>query len=192
MLKFKAGKRRKQWSKNVVAIGLASGFLEPLESTSIHLIQLAIGYLVRFFPDQEFDPANKIEFNRIMALEYERIRDFLILHYHATERDDTEFWNYCRTMSIPDSLAYRMQIFRHRGLVPNYREGMFLDASWLAVYFGQRIQPRGFDPLSLRQSDTELARRLDALSSNYRRAVATMPLHSDFLEQLLGAPTEQQ
>jgi tryptophan halogenase len=184
LLEFQAGKRYKQWSGNVVAIGLASGFLEPLESTSIHLIQLAIGYLVDLFPDRAFDPMNEVEFNRIMSLEYERIRDFLILHYHATERDDTPFWNYCRSMDIPDSLAYRMELFRERGLVPNYREGMFLDASWLAVYFGQHVVPRHHDPASDRVPEDELSRFLADMDSAYRSAVDAMPAHEDFLRQI--------
>jgi len=188
LLKFRAGKRRKQWSRNVVAIGLSSGFLEPLESTSIHLIQLAAGYLIDLFPDRDFDPMNEIEFNRIMALEYERIRDFLILHYHATERTDTPFWNDCRTMQVPDSLAYRIELFRERGLVPPYREGMFLDASWLAVYLGQRVIPRQYDPSSDRVPDAELARKLAGLRETCRRAAESLPPHEDFLRRLGAAP----
>jgi tryptophan halogenase len=186
LLRFRAGKRRKQWSRNVVSIGLASGFLEPLESTSIHLIQLGIGYLLDMFPDRGFDPVNETEFNRIMSLEYERIRDFLILHYHATERDDTPFWNYCRTMDIPDSLAYRMQLFRERGVVPHYREGMFLDASWLAVYFGQNVMPRHYDPRSDRLGSQELSAQLARLSGEYAEAVNSMPAHGTFLRQSGG------
>jgi tryptophan halogenase len=191
LLRFKAGKRRKQWSHNVVAIGLASGFLEPLESTSIHLIQLAVGYLLELFPSDPHEPMNATEFNRIMAIEYERIRDFLVLHYHATQRDDTEFWNYCRTMQIPDSLAYRMRLFRERGLVPNYREGMFLDASWLAVYFGQNIVPASYDPLSQRVPDAELHEQLEALQRDYRSAASSMPGHADFLAHL-GASAQAE
>lgn len=183
-LRFTAGKRRMQWSKNVVAIGLAAGFLEPLESTSIHLIQLAIGYLVDLFPGPDFDPMNETEFNRIMALEYERIRDFLILHYHATERDDTPFWDYCRTMAIPDSLAYRMELFRQRGVVPHYREGMFLDASWLAVYLGQNVIPRHYDPACDRLGEEELAAQLDRIRRDYAHAIGGMPLHAAFLRQI--------
>jgi tryptophan halogenase len=183
-LRFTTGKRRKQWSRNVVSIGLASGFLEPLESTSIHLIQLAIGYLVDLFPDRKFDPMNATEFNRIMALEYERIRDFIILHYHATLRDDTPFWNYCRTMRIPDSLAYRMELFRERGVVAQYREGMFLDASWLAVFFGQGIHPRHYDPSSDRVTQSELAAHLNSIDTEYAAAIQRMPAHESFLRQI--------
>jgi len=185
-LRFTTGKRRKQWSRNVVAIGLASGFLEPLESTSIHLIQLAIGYLVDLFPRRPFDPMNEIEFNRIMALEYERIRDFIILHYHATERDDTPFWDYCRTMSVPDSLKERMQLFIERGVVPHYREGMFLDASWLAVYFGQNVIPRHYDPSCNRLEQEQLTSFMDGVQQEYSGAVSHMPTHEASL-RLSGA-----
>jgi tryptophan halogenase len=182
-LRFTTGKRRKQWSRNVVSIGLASGFLEPLESTSIHLIQLAIGYLVDLFPDRKFDPMNATEFNRIMALEYERIRDFIILHYHATLRDDTPFWDYCRTMQIPDSLAYRIELFRERGVVAQYREGMFLDASWLAVFFGQGIHPRHYDPSANRVERAALAAHFAGIDDEYTGAIDSMPTHEAFLEQ---------
>lgn len=186
-LRFLAGRREIQWSKNVVAIGLSSGFLEPLESTSIHLIQLAIGYLLDLFPRDPTDPMHAREFNRIMGLEYERIRDFLILHYHATQRDDSEFWNYCRTMEIPDSLAYRMELFRERGIVPSYREGMFLDASWLAVFFGQNVFPRAEDPRAAALPAEELDATMVGLRKAYARALASMPSHSSVLASMLPA-----
>jgi tryptophan halogenase len=188
-LAFTAGKRRRQWSHNVVAIGLSAGFLEPLESTSIHLIQLAIGYLVELFPHRELDPMSATEFNRIMSLEYERIRDFIILHYHATERDDTEFWSYCRSMSVPDTLAHRMELFRERGVVARYREGMFLDPSWHAVLVGQKVLPRAWDPCADACAEADLAAHLERLNAGYARALETMPPHAAFLERI-GATTE--
>jgi tryptophan 7-halogenase len=183
-LRFVTGKRRKQWSKNVVAIGLSAGFLEPLESTSIHLIQLAIGRLLDFFPDQRWDPMLANEYNRLMDLEYERVRDFLILHYHATERDDTPFWNYVRTMPIPDSLAHKMETFRERGVVVNYRDGMFLDASWIAVYLGQRVIPQHNDPLGLKISEPDLEARLAQIRDDCQIAVQGMPTHADYIRQI--------
>jgi len=183
-LRFQTGKRRRQWDKNVVAIGLSAGFLEPLESTSIHLIQLAIGRLLDFFPDKGFDPITAGEYNRLMDLEYARVRDFLILHYHATERDDTPFWNYVRTMPIPDSLAEKMATFRARGVVVNYRDGMFLDASWLAVYLGQRVFPQHPDPRTDTLSDAERVKQLGALQSNIAFAAKSLPMQLDFLKQI--------
>jgi tryptophan 7-halogenase len=183
-LRFVTGKRRKQWSKNVVAIGLSAGFLEPLESTSIHLIQLAIGRLLDFFPDTGWDPMLASEYNRLMDLEYERVRDFLILHYHATERDDTPFWNYVRTMPIPDSLAHKMETFRERGVVVNYRDGMFLDASWIAVYLGQRVVPEHPDPRSFAIDDVSLAARLGVIAERSRKAAISLPTHADFIKRI--------
>jgi tryptophan 7-halogenase len=183
-LRFKTGKRRKQWSKNVVAIGLSAGFLEPLESTSIHLIQLAIGRLLDFFPDRNWDPVAETEYNRLMDLEYERVRDFLILHYHATERDDTPFWTYVRNMPIPDSLTHKMTAFRERGLVVNYRDGMFLDASWIAVYLGQGVVPRRSDPLGLTLTDDDVAAQLGKLKADLLVAAASLPNHGDFIRQI--------
>jgi tryptophan 7-halogenase len=183
-LRFVTGKRRKQWNKNVVAIGLSAGFLEPLESTSIHLIQLAIGRLLDFFPDKGWDPMLATEYNRLMDLEYERVRDFLILHYHATERDDTPFWNYVRTMPIPDSLAHKMETFRERGVVVNYRDGMFLDASWIAVYLGQRVMPQYDDPLGMAISESDIKARLDAIRDDCQIAAHSIPAHADFIRQI--------
>ena len=183
-LRFITGKRRKQWSKNVVAIGLSAGFLEPLESTSIHLIQLAIGRLLDFFPDQNWDPMLASEYNRLMDLEYERVRDFLILHYHATQRDDTPFWNYVRNMPIPDSLAHKMETFRERGVVVNYRDGMFLDASWIAVYLGQRVLPEHVDPRSYVMDDDALAAKLAMIARDSQHAVSSLPAHADFIQRI--------
>jgi tryptophan halogenase len=183
-LRFKAGKRRRQWHKNVVAIGLAAGFLEPLESTSIHLIQLAIGRLLDFFPDTAWDARQTAEFNRLMDLEYERVRDFLILHYHATERDDSPFWNHVRTMQIPRSLAEKMALFRERGEVVNYRDGMFLDASWIAVYSGQRVLPECADPRAARIDSGRLKARVEQLRRDCEAAAAGLPDHRAFIRQI--------
>ncbi len=183
-LRFKTGKRKVQWAKNVVAIGLSAGFLEPLESTSIHLIQLAIGRLLDLFPDADWDPMLATEYNRLMDLEYERVRDFLILHYHATERTDTPFWNYVRTMPIPDSLRHKMEMFRQRGVVVNYRDGMFLDASWIAVYLGQGVVPHHDDPLGLAVTDDALTQKLKRLKLDCHHAASTLPSHQDFIRQI--------
>ncbi|MFN3424734.1 MAG: tryptophan halogenase family protein [Novosphingobium meiothermophilum] len=185
-LRFLTGKRHRQWNRNVVAIGLSAGFLEPLESTSIHLIQLGIGFLMDLFPTREWDPMLAREYNRLMDLEYERVRDFLILHYHATERADTPFWNYVRTMPVPDSLAERMTAFRERGIVVNYRDGMFLDASWVAVYAGQGIVPRRSDPRAEGLSDAGLFIKLASLREDYARMAGELPQQARFLE-MIGA-----
>ncbi|MDP3404169.1 MAG: tryptophan 7-halogenase [Brevundimonas sp.] len=187
LLRFTTGRRRRQWLGNCVAIGLSSGFLEPLESTSIHLIQAAITTLVELFPDTGFDPADADEFNRVMDLEYDRIRDFLVLHYNATERDDTPFWDHCRTMAVPDSLAEKMALFRERGVVARYRDGLFLEPSWLAVYFGQRMEPNAWDPLSDRAPDGPLAETLETLRTSIQREAAAMPLHEAFVRACCAA-----
>ncbi|MFL6575026.1 MAG: tryptophan halogenase family protein [Povalibacter sp.] len=187
VLRFTTGKRARTWNKNCVAIGLAGGFLEPLESTSIHLIQLAITYLLELFPDRTFDRANIDEYNRIMDVEYERIRDFIILHYHATERADTPFWDYCRTMSIPESLEYKMELFRERGHVVKYKDGFFLEPSWLAVYLGQRVVPKRYDPLAHQMDFDQLKNQLATLRRNVARAVESMPTHGDFIRRYCAA-----
>ena len=188
-LRFEAGKRRQQWSGNAVAIGLSAGFLEPLESTSIHLIQLAISRLLELLPSGPVDPGAQAEFNRSMDLEYERIRDFLILHYCATERDDTPFWDYCRTMDLPDSLAFKIELFRKRGVVVNLRHGMFLEPSWIAVYLGQRVTPGTYTPTADAISSDELRGQLAAMADACRQAADSLPSHGEFLEQI-GASAE--
>jgi tryptophan halogenase len=186
-LRFTAGRRRKTWNRNCVAIGLAGGFLEPLESTSIHLIQVAITTLIDYLTDPpaadgvNFDPRTVEAFNRWIEMEYDRVRDFLILHYHATERDDSPIWNYCRTMDVPDSLKHKMELFRHRARVVTYKDGLFLEPSWLAVYFGQRVMPSGYDPLADAVDGTALARKMQQVREQINAAAVRMPTHEAFL-----------
>jgi len=180
-LRFTGGLRNKSWIKNCVSVGLACGFIEPLESTSIYLTQQGITALMELFPDKDFDPAGIAEFNRIMDLEYERVRDFVILHYHATERTDTEMWNYVRTMPIPDTLAYKMELWRERGHVVQYKDGMFLDPSWHAVYLGQRVKPRRYDPRVDHFEVDEVRRYLTALRETIAKAADSMGSHQSFL-----------
>jgi tryptophan halogenase len=177
VLRFKAGRRERSWVGNVVAVGLASGFLEPLESTSIYLIQAAITVLVELFPERAVSPVLRGEFNRLIDLEYDRIRDFLILHYHATERTDSEFWNYVRTMEVPDTLKEKMELFRRRGRVVKYREGVFLDASWIAVYLGQRVIPEGHDVRADAPPTEALLRAMKTFRQEVLATAEAMPDH---------------
>jgi tryptophan halogenase len=188
ILRFKAGRRARSWVNNVVAVGLASGFLEPLESTSLYLVQQAITALIELFPEKRIAPVDRDEFNRLINMEYDRVRDFLILHYHATERDDSPFWNHVRTMPIPDSLAEKMALFRRRGRIVKYREGAFLDASWVSVYLGQRIVPTGTDPRAAAPSIDSLIAGLDRLRGEIATAVGTMPEHAAFLSGYCRMP----
>ena len=183
LLRFKAGRRRRSWVGNCVAIGLASGFLEPLESTSIYLVQQAITTLIELFPSRRMEASDRDEFNRIIDLEYDRIRDFLILHYHATSRDDSPFWNYVRTMPIPDSLAEKLELWRRRGRVVKYREGVFLDASWIAVYLGQGVLPEAWDPRADVARTHDLLHAVAALRAEIAADVALRPDHRTFLER---------
>jgi tryptophan halogenase len=186
-LRFVTGRRKTQWLKNVVAIGLSSGFLEPLESTSIHLIQVAITTLLELFPHRGFDPADQDEYNRVMDLEFERIRDFLVLHYHANQRDDSDFWNDRRAAPIPGSLAEKMALFRERGTVVCYKDGFFKEPSWLAVYLGQNIMPAGHDPLVEAVDPAQAARVMTELKAAVARTVEAMPEHETFLRSVADA-----
>jgi tryptophan halogenase len=187
-LRFTAGRRRKTWNRNCVAIGLSGGFLEPLESTSIHLIQVAITTLIDYLTDKpDFDPRIVDAYNRWIEMEYDRVRDFLILHYHATERDDAPIWNYCRNMEVPDSLKHKMELFRERARVVTYKDGLFLEPSWLAVYFGQRVMPRAHDPLADSIDAAELSRNLQAVRERVQLAAIKMTSHEEFLLQYCPA-----
>lgn len=183
VLKFKAGRRARSWVRNCVAVGLASGFLEPLESTSIYLIQQAITYLVELFPQRQVSPLERDEFNRLIDMEYDRIRDFLILHYHATERTGMPFWDHVRTMKVPDTLHEKIELFRRRGRVAKYRQGVFLDASWVAVYIGQGVMPQGYDLRADLPSADALARGLEALRQEIRAKASAMADHRSFIER---------
>ena len=190
-LRFVTGRRRKSWNKNVVAVGLSSGFLEPLESTSIYLIQIGITQLIDYLTEDTFDPRVVDAYNRWMEMEYDRVRDFLILHYHAIERDDAPIWSYCRNMSIPDTLAHRLELFRHRGRLITYKDGLFLEPSWVAVYLGQRVMPRGYDPLVDTLDPTEVDRHLESMRRQIADTVVRMPAHDLFLSKYgPAAPAE--
>jgi tryptophan 7-halogenase len=187
LLKFTTGRRKKFWNKNCVALGLASGFMEPLESTSIHLVQSGVSRLLALFPDRYFAAADADEYNKQMSMEYDRIRDFLILHYKATERDDTPFWNYCRNMAIPDSLAHKIALFEANGRIHREAEDLFAETSWLQVMTGQRIAARGHHPMADVISDAQLAEFLASIRQIIGAWVGRMPTHEDFIARNCAA-----
>lgn len=180
-LKFTTGRRDKFWHKNCVALGLSSGFLEPLESTSIHLIQSNVSKLIELFPDKSFDPVNEAEYNRQVSHEYELIRDFLILHYHRTDREDSEFWRYCKNMSVPESLTQKMALFEGNGLLYKDAEDLFRESSWVQVMVGQGLMPRSFHAMANRLSSDQLERFLTDVQVLIDRATAELPQHADFI-----------
>jgi tryptophan 7-halogenase len=190
LIRFTTGRRKAFWHKNCVAIGLASGFLEPLESTSIMLIQNGIARLQYLFPDTGFDQADIDAYNRAMTREYEEIRDFLILHYHAGQRDDSEFWRYCTSMSVPDSLQHRLELFRSRGRIPEERGEQFRLHSWLAVMWGQGVRPRSPDPLTLSLDGDSLSRWLGDTRDVIAKCCDIMPTHEDFILSNCAAPIQ--
>ncbi|GAB2526800.1 tryptophan halogenase family protein [Microbulbifer agarilyticus] len=185
LIRFQTGRRRKQWNKNCLAVGLSSGFLEPLESTSIHLIQQNIMRFLRLFPAREISPVEVDEFNRQADFEMERIRDFIILHYKVTEREDTEFWRYCRHMPVPDTLATKIDMFRETGHV--YREGneLFVD-SWQQVMLGQGLMPKRYHPLVDSMSEKELEEFIGQIKSSVDTSVARLKNHEVYLREILA------
>ncbi|WP_040308466.1 tryptophan halogenase family protein [Asticcacaulis biprosthecium] len=180
-LSFVTGHRRKMWSKNVVALGLASGFLEPLESTSIHLVQSALAKLMAFFPRDGFDPDVEDHFNTVMCGEYANVRDFLIAHYKVTDREDTPFWAYCKHMSVPDSLTQRLAIFERGGMYVEPPYELFREASWFAVLTGQGIRPRSWHPVADMMTDAELTHHTAQIRDLVASTAARLPPHETFI-----------
>ncbi|MGN6268483.1 MAG: tryptophan halogenase family protein [Sphingomonas sp.] len=175
LIRFTPGRRRRSWDKNVVAIGLSSGFLEPLESTSIHSIQSNIAKLLALFPRQSCDPLLATQFNRIVAEEMEGIRDFLILHYAMTAGRNEPIWRDCQEVTLPDTLVYRLDQFRHSGRIMLSSDELFRDASWFAVMTGQGIEPKSFTPMIEGMSDADNARLLDSVRDAIAKTSESLP-----------------
>jgi tryptophan halogenase len=191
-LRFEAGRRERLWEKNCVAIGLSGGFIEPLESTSIHLIQSGIFKLMSLFPDRGFDQREIDEYNAMLVQEYERIRDFIILHYAATERDDSEFWNHCRTMDLPDTLTDRIELWMGKGRVFRNPLDLFTEDSWIAVLLGQRKFPQSHDPLARALGSEESTRFLASIRDIIRKTAEAMPQHQEFIDRYCRAASADE
>ncbi len=184
LLRFRAGRRRSAWVGNCLALGLAAGFLEPLESTSIHFVQTGLARLFSLFPDRNFDPAVSGEYNRLTALEYERARDFLILHYAASNRDDTPFWRHCRAMTVPETLAYKRELFTRTSRIALLEEETFQPSSWLALYTGLGIWPERHEPVVDIFASTELIARHEAMRGAIRSAVEMLPAYATHIGEV--------
>ncbi|WP_336511959.1 tryptophan halogenase family protein [Sphingomonas arenae] len=193
LIRFTTGRRRKQWNRNVVALGLASGFLEPLESTSIHLVQAGISKLLAMLPDRGFNPVLEAEYNRLTARQFEQVRDFIILHYKANDRRDTAFWRDAAAMEVPDSLATKMALFAENGRLFRHEDELFSEASWLAVFLGQGIQPERWDPLvDAAGNPEEIRQTLLRMAAFMRHAAEAMPTHRQFIDQHCRAAPAQR
>jgi tryptophan halogenase len=187
LIRFRAGTRKQAWNRNVVAIGLSSGFLEPLESTGIFLIQSAVMRLLNLFPQKDFSQALIDRYNAQSRFEIERIRDFLILHFHATERDDTPFWNYCRTMEIPETLRSTMALFKESGQFIRNADELFGLVSWVQVMLGQGIMPKHYHPIADQMPEKELHYLIAHVQQVIATCVDAMPPHQDFIDRYCKA-----
>ena len=188
LLKFATGRRRNSWVGNVVAMGLSAGFLEPLESTSIHLVQASLERLVDFFPTRHMDPVLRDRFNRDTRIEWERVRDFIIAHYHLTEREDSPFWRHTASMSVPDSLAEVLELWRERAILGVEGNHLFQLGSWSSVLIGQRCLPRGVHALTDRADTAYVANELRAIAGEVEAASARLPKHAEFIARHCAAP----
>jgi glycine/D-amino acid oxidase-like deaminating enzyme len=186
-LRFTTGRRKDGWVRNVVAIGLAGGFLEPLESTSIQLIMDGVGRLIQFFPDRRFKPRLAAEFNRLMARQYESIRDFIVLHYKLTERRDGELWRYCAAMPIPDTLAHQIELFRESGRVAIFDPDGFAEPSWVSLFLGLGLRPAGHDPFVDHIDPQALLQHFARLRQAIQHTVGGMPVHADYIARHVKA-----
>lgn len=188
-IKFKTGCREQFWSKNCIAIGLSGGFLEPLESTSLYLIQEGISKFISLFPSAGIPNIVREEYNRQISQKFDQVRDFIILHYKATEREDSPFWNYCRTMDIPDSLQWKMDLFAEAGRIFRYEEELFSIASWTAVMLGQNLIPRSTDPIVSTLRSADIKHSLASMRSAMQQGAQRMPTHADFIQKYAPAAT---
>ena len=186
-LRFKTGMRKQAWKGNVIALGLSSGFLEPLESTSIHLIQDGIAKLLSHFPNADFDPTNIEAYNRRMRFDYERIRDFIILHYHANQRSDSPFWIRCREMAIPDSLQEKLDLFRATGRLFRENEELFVEIGWFQVLTGQNILPESYHPMADKLTGEQLAGFFADIGKIISNTANRLPPHDEFIAQNCAA-----
>ncbi|WP_409431969.1 tryptophan halogenase family protein [Litorimonas sp. RW-G-Af-16] len=187
LLKFTTGRRETFWHKNCLALGLSSGFMEPLESTSIHLIQANISKFIELFPNRAFSDANTQEYNRLIIKEFDLIRDFLILHYHRTDRTDTEFWNYVRTMDVPDSLKAKMDMFAETALIYKDPDDLFGQASWLQVMAGQGLVPQNFHARASLLGEAQLNELLGNVERIIDQAVEKVGSHQDYIDAYCSA-----
>ena len=186
-LKFVTGRRKQAWHKNVVAVGLASGFLEPLESTSIHMIQSAIQRIIDFFPDQGFSASDIAEYNRQTRFETERIRDFIILHYHLNQRDEP-FWRACAAMEIPETLRHKIELYRAHGRLLRVDNELFTEDGWLQVFTGQNLFPERYHPLVDLQPEAEIRNYLQSVKTVVGKCVEVMPDHAAYIAQHCASP----
>lgn len=185
-LRFVTGRRKKFWNANCVAIGLSAGFLEPLESTSIHLIQSGVSKLLALFPNQDFNPIERDEYNRLLSVGYQHTRDFILLHYIATERTDTPFWQYVQDLELPETLAHKMALLESSGSFFRYEDELFSVVSWLAVMHGQRRGPKGYNPVADSLSVSNLTQSLANMRGLIGKTVAAMPTHQQFIDRYCG------
>ncbi len=189
-IRFQTGARRKQWEKNCVVLGLASGFMEPLESTSIHLIQRSVMRFLRLMPTNAISTADIKEFNEQTFEDMDKIRDFLILHYYVTNRRDSEFWRYCSSMDIPDSVQQKIDLFRETARVFRKNDELFAENSWIQVMMGQGIEPTSYHPIADKMRDEEIKHFLERIEENVATTVAKLPAHQDYVSRYCGAKTE--
>ena len=190
VIKFRTGRRLKAWNKNVIALGLASGFVEPLESTSIQLIMTGLTRLIYLFPFPSPTQSIIDQYNEESQIEQERVRDFIILHYCATQRDDSPFWKYCAGMQLPETLAHRITMFRERAHVWQKDGELFRTDSWIQVMLYQGIWPEHYHHLTSAMPVADLTRFLEGIRSTINRALEQMPAHQDFLDRYALASDE--
>lgn len=183
LIKFRTGCQQKFWEKNCIAVGLSAGFLEPLESTSLYLIQVGISRFISLYPDGNLSSVVRTEYNRQIRQLYDQVRDFIILHYKATQRSDTEFWKYCANMSVPDSLQAKIELFQAGGRVFRYEDDLFGKTSWVAVLLGQNILPEVVDPIVSSLPKEQVERSLRSMTKSIGDAVMKMPTHKQYIEQ---------